>query len=260
MTKPIVAWLAVALGFVAACSELPLKQKASTAAGGTGGDVGGAPVLAGAVNQVGGSLAAGTSSGGAGQGGAVGSSGIGQAGAPEQAGAAGSAADACPHGAGDGFQVGLHREVVQDPTTEIHPFLRLSHTGPYVVLNRLKLRYYLSAEAPLQPSYTCFYVTGVPCMQLRETLKPVAEALPEASDYIEFSFTSDDTVVLAQDPLEIRTSFTSAGQKLTQANDYSFAPASGTILSTPDFDYEETERVTLYLDDELVWGTEPCAR
>lgn len=261
MIKQAMARLtAVALCFAVACSELPLKDKQPSAAGGMGGDQGGATVAAGGADRAGTAQAGGTASSGAGQSSAAGSNGGAEAGAPAQAGAAGSVGDACAHGAGDGFQVGLHREVVQDPTAEIHPFLRLSHSGMYIVLNRLKVRYYLSAEAPLKPSYTCYYVTGVPCEQLAQTLKPLAEALPDASHYIEFSFTSDETVVLGQQPVEIRTSFMSAGQMLTQANDYSFAPVQGALLSTADFDYEETDRVTLYLDDRLVWGTEPCVR
>lgn len=45
---------------------------------------------------------------------------------------------------------------------------------------------------------------------------------------------------------------------MTQANDFSYVDSHGTLESVSGFDYERTDRVTVFLDGHLVWGTEPC--
>lgn len=155
-------------------------------------------------------------------------------------------------------------------SAEPHPFLLLTNGGANISLSRVKVRYFFSAELAGSWQADYFWATklnGAPADPAkgfapgpRLDIRAWSPTLPGADHRLELSFDRASTVVLSSgQSLEVRAWFrTSADGKLVQADDWSFAPSSKKITSVEGCDYRENARITLYVDDQLVWGAEPC--
>jgi PKD repeat protein len=87
------------------------------------------------------------------------------------------------------------------------------------------------------------------------TVKGTSTALPGpragADYYLEVSFSATASLAPGKRSGEIQTRFNNANwSDMNEANDYSFDPAKT--------DYTDWNRVTLYRNGELIWGTEPA--
>lgn len=251
------------MGLLASCGGSPFTASSSSNGGGAG--TSGAPSPDGGKGgrasasdpAVGGDAttdlpAAGSAVGGASQ---TPDPGDGEAGA---AGAGGGADAACPSAVDSGYQVGFFPELRTASSQEIHPFFELHTTTAPVALERLSLRYYFSKEVEAVETGSCFWVTGDRCTNVRLSWHDVVPPTPSANRYLELRFDGAQSKLTSLEPVEVRVGFFAAQKLMLQSNDYSFDPSALAPTTTEKFPYKPWPRVTLYLDDVLVWGSEPC--
>jgi hypothetical protein len=258
-----------------------LARETPAGSGGTSSQLGPA-LTAGAAAQTGGSVqvtpaqasgAAGELDDGANQTGGAGGAG-GDGGDSASAGA--SAGPTCPAPIIGALQVSVCQER-DDPfapgehaSNEPHPFLLLTNDGPNIQLSRIKVRYFFSAEISGTWQAGYFWATklnGAPFDSAkgfapgpRLAIQSWSPAQPDADHSLELSFDPASTVVLPSGTsLEVRAWFrTSTEGELIQRDDWSFVPSSPEVQTIEGFDYRENAHAALYVDDQLVWGTEPC--
>lgn len=267
------------LAWLVACSSNPFTVAASGGADAAGGSSAGHQNAAGgradASSETHGSPRAGAPSAGSGAAGS-GSGGVDNdtvnrdpelggafGGAAESAagGAAGSAPEPalpCHQGTSRDYQLKFYSENQGDIEQELHPFFELlSANGKSLPLNRVKLRYYYTKEADGSELGSCFWVTGDRCSLVKFEFSDLVPATSNANRVMEVSF-SDSTVAVGLTPLEVRTGLTVNHANLEQRNDYSFLPSASALVKGGPATYSVWDHVTLYVDDELVWGAEPC--
>lgn len=220
---------------------------------------------AGASGSRGGSEA--LSGAGGGPGSSAGAPGGGDAGS---GGAGGQASEGCGSFTTGDVHAWLHSELPEPRSNELHPFFALTNTGDDIALQRLTIRYYFKAEMQGDWLVGCVWVTqqspGTTALCEDGTalaIKPLEPPHPEADHYLEVSFDGvSEAEVLSHGqmpPFEARTMFWRTGHPtLDQDNDYSFVPTTDTVMTVEGRDYNETTKVTVYRDGELIWGTEPC--
>lgn len=178
--------------------------------------------------------------------------------AGNDAGAGGGADAACPSAVDAGYQVGFFPELRTASSQEIHPFFELRTTAAPVALERLSLRYYFSKEVDAVETGRCFWVTGDHCSNVRLSWHDVAAPTPSADRYLELRFDGEQSKLTSLEPVEVRVGFFAAQKMMLQSNDYSFDESALAPATAGKFPYKPWPRVTLYLDDVLVWGSEPC--
>lgn len=179
------------------------------------------------------------------------------AGTAGEGGAAGAAAE-CPSATAAGYQVGFFPELRSASSQEIHPFFELSTTRAPVPLERLSLRYYFSKETDAVETGSCYWVTGDRCASVQLSWHDLQVPTPSADRYLELRFAGEEAKLSSVQPFEVRVGFFAAQKLMLQSNDYSFDAAALAPTAATEFPYKPWSRVTLYLDDTLVWGVEPC--
>jgi hypothetical protein len=230
-------------------TEHPGVIASGGAAAGTKATSGGAPTSGGAA--AGGSGASGVSNDPE-MPAAAGAGDAGAAGAP--------AGPECPTRSGGDWALGFFPELRDVVTQESHPFFQIESLGKSVTtLDRIKIRYYFSKESTLPETAACFWVTGDRCslaeMHFGDVVKPTAAA----SRYLEIGFPGASNVMLFPGAFEVRVSFKTGAAPMIQSNDYSFDPDANPPSAATPFPYKRWLQTTLYVDGELVWGTEPCS-
>jgi len=232
-----------------ATSLIPNAGRRDNAAGSAGSS---AAAQGGEASGVGGSVSV-TPDGASGE--AVGGS---QASGGGQA-SGGSSAHGCPSAPSGPFELGYFPELRDATTVESHPFFEIENHGATVALNRLALRYYFTNESGEPETAACYWVTGDHCSLAKMTFGDVVAPTADATRYLEVSFPEGAGVKVAPGVFEVRVGFKAGSSMLDQTNDYSFDPAASAPTNAVPFPYKPWLRATLYLDQKLIWGTEPCA-
>lgn len=183
-------------------------------------------------------------------------SGAGGGGAGQSAGAAGTAA-VCPSVSDRGYEGRLYLENQGEIVQALHPFFQLVRLdSSSVALNRVKLRYYFTGEGSGPATTECFWVTGDACSVALLRIAELTPSTANATHFIELSFPDAETS-FGLEHLEVRVGLHYGNQNLRQTNDYSF-DATPNVAPPDELPYRKWSRVTAYVDDELVWGREPC--
>jgi hypothetical protein len=134
----------------------------------------------------------------------------------------------------------------------------VTNRGQVTTLNRLRVRYYFTKESDMAETAVCYWITGDRCALARMEFLDLPVPTASASRYLQVSFPDASDVTLAAESLEVRVGFKTGSAKLTQTNDYSFDASAAAPSAAAPFPYKPWPRATLYIDGELVWGTEPC--
>ena len=158
-----------------------------------------------------------------------------------------------------GWELGYFPELREATTQESHPFFQVTNRGEATTLNRIVIRYYFTKESEMAETAICYWVTGDRCSLARLEFHDLPVPMANASRYLEVSFPSASQVTVAAESLEVRVGFKTGSALLVQTNDYSFDVNAAAPSTTAPFPYKRWLQSTLYLDGELVWGTEPCA-
>jgi hypothetical protein len=177
------------------------------------------------------------------------------------AGAAGaSSAPECPTRSGGDWALEFFPELRDLVTQESHPFFRIVNLGAATAsLDRIKIRYYFSKETDVPETAACYWVTGDRCSLAEMHFGDVAKPTASASRYLEVGFPGASQVMVLPGTFEVRVGFKTGSTPMIQSNDYSFDPDASAPSAAAPFPYKRWLQTTLYIDDELVWGTEPCS-
>lgn len=268
-------YLGLFIGVVGACSGDPFaavvapnQQPASSDAGGgaAAGNTAGPQSPAGGTGGTGGTASSGTHAGGETRGGAStepsepgATSGHAGATDDEPGGEGGAAPVACPSRTDGDWELGYFPELRETTSQESHPFFRLTNRGPDVTLDRIVIRYYFTNESRATETATCYWVSGDRCALASMRFGDVLSPTKDASRYLEVSFPEASSVPVPPGDFEVRVGFKTAATDMIQTNDYSFDPSAEAPSAAVPFPYKRWLRATAYVDDELVWGNEPCA-
>lgn len=166
----------------------------------------------------------------------------------------------CPSRTVGQWELGYFPELRDATTQESHPFFQITNRAAFTTLDRIKIRYYFTRESDMAETAVCYWVTGDRCSLAKMDFSDVPVPAPQASRYLQVSFPGASNVTVAPGRLEVRVGFKTGSALLTQTNDYSFDANAASPSSFAPFPYKRWARATLYVDDELVWGTEPCPR
>jgi hypothetical protein len=171
-----------------------------------------------------------------------------------------SEASECLSRAMENWELGYFPELRESTTLESHPFFQVTNRGDATSLDRIIIRYYFAKDSNMVETPACYWVTGDRCSLAKLEFHDVPAPTANASRYLQVSFPGASNVMLAAESLEVRVGFKTGSAVQLQTNDYSFDPNAAAASSATPFPYKRWPRATLYLDGELVWGTEPCAR
>lgn len=210
-----------------------------------------------------------TAGGPAGNGGDLGASGAPIAGAAGGAGEGGTSGMACQHATDGEIRAWLFHELPSPASSELHPFLAMTTTGPDIPLRQLSMRYFFSGEGSGDWQTQCLWVTqdggsgnGLCDHGVAIAMVELNPPLPTADRYLEVSFPRVGNEVLSNlvpPVVEARTRIWRDGHPtLNQSNDYSFVPTQSTVLNVEGKAFKQTTRVAVYRNGTLVWGEEPC--
>jgi len=174
-------------------------------------------------------------------------------------GSGGSSARSCPSATASSFELGYFPELRDASSQESHPFFQLTNHGATVALNRITLRYYFTNDSGEPETAVCYWVTGDHCSLANMKFADVAEPTADAARYLEVSFPMGASVKVVPGVFEVRVGFKAGSSPLVQSNDYSFDSDASAPTSAVPFPYKRWLRATMYFDQKLVWGTEPCS-
>jgi hypothetical protein len=165
----------------------------------------------------------------------------------------------CPSRSGGDWELALFPELRDATTQESHPFFRLTNlSGRTVALARIAIRYYFTPETDAAETAVCFWVTGDRCSLAQVQFNDVLPPTTDASRYLEVTFPSASTAMVFPGDFEVRIGFGIGSALMVQSNDYSFDPNADAPSAVAPFPYKRWLKTTLYVDGDLVWGTEPC--
>lgn len=165
----------------------------------------------------------------------------------------------CPSAAANDWELGYFPELRDATTIESHPFFQVTNRGKATSLDRIVIRYYFTKESTAAETAACYWVTGDRCSLAKLEFGDMLVPTSNASRYLQVSFPSASKVMVAAGSLEVRVGFKTGSAPELQTNDYSFDSNALPASSATPFPYKRWLKATLYLDGQLVWGTEPCA-
>ncbi|MDQ2085293.1 cellulose binding domain-containing protein [Herbivorax sp. ANBcel31] len=138
----------------------------------------------------------------------------------------------------------------EDTTNSIMPFYSITNVSDETInLRDLELRYYYTKEGNERENYSCYWST-VGNNRVTGDFIEMEETYPDADHYLSVGFTGGAGQLAPGDYIEVHQEFNKRDwSDYVQTNDYSFNPEAT--------DYVEWEKVTGYINGELVWGIEP---
>ena len=134
-------------------------------------------------------------------------------------------------------------------SNQIKPHLNIVNgSSSAISLSSLKVRYYYTIDGEKSQAYWCDYAT-IGCSNVTATFVKMPAAAGDADYYLELGFTGG-TLNAGASTGEIQSRFAKSDwTNYTQTGDYSFDPSKTT--------FTDWNRVTLYHNGVLVWGSEP---
>lgn len=140
-------------------------------------------------------------------------------------------------------------------TNEIRRVLKVTNTGNTVIsLSDVKLRYYYSIDGEKPQSFNCCNAS-IDSSLVNGTFVKMDNTSSNSDYYLEVGFNSHAGRFLPDKSVEVCIGLSkSDGSYYTQTNDYSFS------TSPTSSSYIEWDKVTAYLNNELIWGNPPVAQ
>jgi hypothetical protein len=143
----------------------------------------------------------------------------------------------------------------ENPDNTLYALYRVVNTGTSAVpLTSLKMRYWFTNQTPADPLvFECDWAQ-VSCSNVTAKFVVLTSPVAKANTYVEISFKAGaGSVAAGQNSGEVQTRVHHVNWSLfNTTTSYSF-------ISDESFVYKDTQTVTLYQNDVLVWGVEPTA-
>ncbi len=135
-------------------------------------------------------------------------------------------------------------------TNGLSPKFKLLNTGTSDLnLSDIKLRYYYTIDGDVAQNFWCDWAS-IGSTNVKSEFVKLANPVTGADYYLEISFTSAAGTLKAGQSAEIQARFSKSNwSNYNQADDYSFNATSN--------QYVNSEKVTGYINNALVWGIEP---
>ena len=152
---------------------------------------------------------------------------------------------------GCGFKIQYQAGDTNASSNQITPHFNLFNNSPAAVpLSEFKLRYWYTEDGNKAQTYSCDYAI-VGCANTTGTFVKMASPTTSADNYLEIGFTAAaGTLAIGGQSGLIQVRLNKSDySNYTQTDDYSF-DATKTA-------YADWNHVTLYHNDDLVWGIEP---
>lgn len=182
----------------------------------------------------------------------------GGAGAPE-GGVPNEPVPSCGEAATGDLELRYFPELRAAEVQEAHPFFQLvpQEAAAPLLLSQIKIRYYFTNEFREDERATCYWVTGDRCALVEARFYDLLDPTGDAGRYLELTFPQGGDVTVLDD-FEVRVGFRAGAMTLRQTNDYSFDPEARAPTRDVEFPYKTWRKATVYVNDKLVWGREPC--
>ncbi|HEX6290788.1 MAG TPA: cellulose binding domain-containing protein [Herpetosiphonaceae bacterium] len=135
--------------------------------------------------------------------------------------------------------------------SQLKPWFKIVNTGVTTVpLSELKIRYWLTAESAKPQTYYCDWAQ-IGCASVTGQVVKLTTARANADHYLEIGFTGTPrSLAPGANSGEIQGRVAKSDwTAYDETNDYSFDVTKTTIA--------DWDRVTLYRNGTLIWGTEP---
>ncbi|MDF2589503.1 MAG: Mannan endo,4-beta-mannosidase, Cellulose 1,4-beta-cellobiosidase [Anaerocolumna sp.] len=135
-------------------------------------------------------------------------------------------------------------------TNGISPKFKLVNTGTTDInLSNVKLRYYYTINGDVSQSFWCDWAS-IGSENVKSQFVKLTAPTASADYYLEISFTASAGTLKAGQSAEVQGRFSKSNwSNYTQTDDYSFNASSN--------QYVNSDKVTGYINNELVWGIEP---
>jgi mannan endo-1,4-beta-mannosidase len=135
-------------------------------------------------------------------------------------------------------------------TNGISPKFKLVNTGTTDInLSNIKLRYYYTINGDVSQNFWCDWAS-VGSENVKSQFVKLSSPTTSADYYLEISFTSSAGTLKAGQSAEVQGRFSKSNwSNYTQTDDYSFNATSN--------QYINSDKITGYMNNELVWGIEP---
>ncbi|RCG32831.1 hydrolase [Sphaerisporangium album] len=160
-------------------------------------------------------------------------------------------ASAGPAGAAQSLRLQYKTSATGATADQVEPWFTVVNDGASAVpLSGVKIRYYFKADSAAQQyRFACSWAV-VSCSTVTGTFGTVSPGTATADRYLEVGFTSGSLAPRASTgDLQLRF-YRSDWQRITQSDDYSFSAARTT--------YADWDKVTVYQNGALAWGTAPA--
>ncbi|MEJ6950725.1 leucine-rich repeat domain-containing protein [Natronospora cellulosivora (SeqCode)] len=144
---------------------------------------------------------------------------------------------------------------ISDITTTLNPSFKIRNTGEEDIdLSNLKVRYYYTRNGSANQNFWCDHAAILsPYSAITSSINSLFVTLPESIDgadnYLEISFESNGGFLETDAVLEIQTRIAKDDwSSYDQSEDYSYSGVDS---------YQQWDKVTVYYNGNLIWGTEP---
>ncbi len=132
---------------------------------------------------------------------------------------------------------------------EIKPYFQIRNTGVQPIpLSSISLKYWFTADGTEDIDFSILW-SDMDGNVIEGNVSRLDSLAMGADRYLEVSFTSTDSLWSLSGTGEIKTRLTKTNRSpFSENNDYSYLEAT---------DYVSNDKITMYVDDVLVWGIEP---
>ena len=139
---------------------------------------------------------------------------------------------------------------ISTSTNGLSPKFKLINNGESDInLSEVTLRYYYTIDGDLSQSFWCDWAS-IGSSNVKYQFVKIDKPVTGADYYLELSFSTTAGTLKPGQSAEIQARFSKSNwSNYTQTNDYSFNATSN--------QYVNTEKVTGYINNTLVWGVEP---
>jgi hypothetical protein len=131
----------------------------------------------------------------------------------------------------------------------INPMFKLiNKTNTDITLSDIKIRYYFTVDSNVKQSFWCDWSSAGTSNVFGRFIK-LTMAKSNADHCLEIGFANASGVIATGETVEIQTRFSKDNwTDYSQSNDYSFNPSK---------DYTNSNKITVHLNEKLIYGKEP---